>query len=200
MNKGFNAQKSLGDHRRCGCVDARRRRTDRFGAAESGRRRGSGRGGSQLLHDCGRGRQRRRGYWVSIVTEDWRWRMVTPAKGDYASIPITPEAKKLADAWDPAKDEAAGEQCKSYGAPAIMRVPGRLHITWQDPNTLKVERDAGEQVRLLHFGKWTLRRMRRPPGRATPSRRGRPHDRWEEEAESVSARLCPRRPDRNMAT
>jgi len=27
------------------------------------------------------------GYWVSLVTEDWRWRMVTPAKGDYPSIP-----------------------------------------------------------------------------------------------------------------
>src|SRR5204862_4205262 len=50
------------------------------------------------------------GNWVSIVTEDWRWRMVTPAKGDYASIPMTPAAKMVADAWDPAKDEAAGEQ------------------------------------------------------------------------------------------
>jgi hypothetical protein len=95
------------------------------------------------------------GYWVSIVTEDWRWRMVTPAKGDYESIPINIDARKAADMWDPAKDEAAGEQCRSYGAPAIMRVPGRLHITWQDPNTLKVETDAGQQVRLLHFGKWT---------------------------------------------
>ena len=94
------------------------------------------------------------GYWVSIVDEDWRWRMVTPAKGDYASIPINPAAKKVADTWDPAKDEAAGEQCKSYGAPAIMRVPERVHITWQDPNTLKVETDAGEQVRLFHFGAW----------------------------------------------
>ncbi len=94
------------------------------------------------------------GYWVSIVTEDWRWRMVTPAKGDYASIPITPEAKKVADAWDPAKDEASGEQCKSYGAPALMRVPERVHITWQDDNTLKVETDAGMQTRLLHFGNW----------------------------------------------
>jgi len=94
------------------------------------------------------------GYWVSIVTEDWRWRMVTPAKGDYASVPINKEALKLADMWDPAKDQAAGEQCKSYGAPAIMRVPGRLHITWQDPNTLQVEIDAGKQTRLLHFGDW----------------------------------------------
>jgi hypothetical protein len=95
------------------------------------------------------------GYWVSVVTEDWRWRMITPAKGDYASIPITPGAKKLADTWDPAKDEAAGEQCRSYGAPAIMRVPGRFHITWQDDNTLKVESDYGMQTRLFHFGSWT---------------------------------------------
>src|SRR5437762_3523851 len=92
------------------------------------------------------------GYWVSIVTEDWRFRMVTPAKGDYASVPLNPEGRKVADTWDPAKDEAAHEQCKSYGAPAIMRVPGRLHITWPDENTLKVETDAGTQTRIFHFG------------------------------------------------
>jgi len=92
------------------------------------------------------------GYWVSIVTQDWRWRMVTPAKGDYQGIQLTPEASKIADAWDPAKDEAAGEQCRSYGAPALMSVPGRLHITWQDDNTLKIETDAGIQTRLFHFG------------------------------------------------
>ncbi len=92
------------------------------------------------------------GYWVSIVTEDWRWRMVTPPKGDYASVPLNPAGRKLADTWDPAKDEAAGNQCKAYGAAAIMRVPGRLHITWQDDNTLKIETDAGMQTRLFHFG------------------------------------------------
>jgi hypothetical protein len=92
------------------------------------------------------------GYWVSIVTQDWRWRMVTPAKGDYLGIPMTVEAKKVADTWDPAKDEAAGEQCRSYGAPALMSVPGRIHITWQDDETLKVETDAGQQTRLLRFG------------------------------------------------
>src|ERR1700719_500881 len=79
------------------------------------------------------------GYWVSVITEDWRWRMVTPIKGDFASIPLTAEGRKIGMAWDPAKDEAAGEQCKAYGAAAIMRVPGRLHITWEDDNTLKVE-------------------------------------------------------------
>ena len=92
------------------------------------------------------------GYWVSIVTQDWRWRMVTPRKGDYQGVQLTPEAAKVADAWDPAKDEAAGEQCKSYGAPALMSVPGRFHITWQDDTTLKVESDAGMQTRLLRFG------------------------------------------------
>ncbi len=92
------------------------------------------------------------GYWVSIVTQDWRWRMVTPGKGDYQGVQMTPAARKVADAWDPARDEAAGEQCKSYGAPALMSVPGRLHITWQDDNTLKVDTDAGQQTRLLRFG------------------------------------------------
>ena len=92
------------------------------------------------------------GYWVSLVTQDWRWRMVTPAKGDYQGVQLTPEGRKIADTWDPGKDEAAGEQCRSYGAPALMSVPGRLHITWQDDRTLKVETDAGMQTRLLQFG------------------------------------------------
>lgn len=91
------------------------------------------------------------GYWVSVVTEDWRFRMVTPAKGDYASVPISAAGRAVADTWDPAKDEAAGEQCKSYGAAGIMRVPGRLHITWENENTLRIDTDAGTQTRLLHF-------------------------------------------------
>jgi hypothetical protein len=94
------------------------------------------------------------GYWVSIVTEDWRYRMVTPAKGDYQGVPMTPEARKIADAWDPAKEEASGELCKSYGAPSILRVPGRLHLTWQDDQTLRMDTDAGKQTRTLHFGTW----------------------------------------------
>jgi hypothetical protein len=95
------------------------------------------------------------GYWVSLVTEDWRFRMVTPAKGDYASITMTPAGRAIADAWDPDKDIAAGLQCKAYGAAGLMRVPTRVHITWADENTLKVETDAGTQTRLLHFGDGT---------------------------------------------
>ncbi len=94
------------------------------------------------------------GYWVSIVTEDWRYRMVTPAKGDYQGVPMTPDARKIADAWDPAKEEASGDLCKSYGAPALLRVPGRLHITWQDDQTLRMDSDAGKQTRTFHFGNW----------------------------------------------
>ena len=94
------------------------------------------------------------GYWVSIVNEDWRFRMVTPAPGDYQGVPMTAESRKVADAWDPAKDEAAGDQCKSYGAPALLRAPGHLRFTWQDDQTLKLETDAGTQTRLFHFGDW----------------------------------------------
>jgi hypothetical protein len=91
------------------------------------------------------------GYWVAYVTEDWRFRMVTPRKGDYQAVPMTEQARKIADAWDPAADEASGNQCKAYGAAAIMRVPARFHIVWQDDNTLRVDSDAGTQTRLFHF-------------------------------------------------
>jgi hypothetical protein len=92
------------------------------------------------------------GYWVSLVTEDWRFRMLTPHKGDYNGVPLNATGARLADTWDPAKDEAAGEQCKSYAAPGLMRVPGRLHVTWQDDNTLRIDTDSGQQTRLFHFG------------------------------------------------
>jgi len=94
------------------------------------------------------------GYWVSVITQNWRLRMVTPARGDYLGIPMTPAAKRVADAWDPAKDEAAGNECKSYGAPGIMNLPERLHIMWPDGNTLRTEIDSGMQTRLFHFGDW----------------------------------------------
>src|SRR5579864_8551569 len=48
------------------------------------------------------------GYWVSIVTEDWRFRMITPPKGDVVGVPLNAAGRKIADTWDPAKDEAAG--------------------------------------------------------------------------------------------
>ncbi len=91
------------------------------------------------------------GYWVAIISEDWRWRMITPSRGDFPSIPINAAAQKIAEAWDPAKDEAAGEACKAYGAPGLMRGPTRLHITWLDDDTLKLETDYGMQTRLFEF-------------------------------------------------
>jgi len=92
------------------------------------------------------------GYWVSVVSEDWRWRMVTPQKGSYPSVPLNAEGRKIADSWDPAKDEAEGNQCKAYGAANILRMPTRLHITWENDNALRVDADAGTQTRLFQFG------------------------------------------------
>jgi hypothetical protein len=113
------------------------------------------------------------GYWVSVVSEDWRWRMVTPAKGDFAGIPFTPEGGRVGQAWNPASDETSGDLCKAYGAAAIMRLPGRLHITWQDDSTLKIETDTGMQTRLLKFdGK--------PANSLEPSRQGFSSAQWEQ--------------------
>jgi hypothetical protein len=77
--------------------------------------------------------------------------MVTPPKGDVASVPVSPEGRKTAQAWDPAADTASGNQCKAFGVGGIMRQPGRLRISWQDDETLKLEFDAGTQTRLLNF-------------------------------------------------
>jgi hypothetical protein len=115
------------------------------------------------------------GYWVSVITEDWHTRMLTAPKGDFGSgipgatagfggqaaaskedpakggnIPYNKAGGQLAFAWDPAKDEADGNQCRAYGAPGVLRQPGRLHITWEDDNTLRIDTDAGTQTRLLH--------------------------------------------------
>ena len=92
------------------------------------------------------------GNWVAVISEDWRWRMVTPSKGDFPSVPLNLKGQEVAEAWDPAKDEAAGEQCRAYGAPGVMSGPTRLRISWLDENTLKLDTDYGTQTRLFRFG------------------------------------------------
>ena len=91
------------------------------------------------------------GNWVAQITEDWRWRMITPPKGDYASVPLNALGRQTADGWDAAADAAAGEACRAFGAGGIMRLPTRLKVAWTDASTLRVETDLGQQVRVLHF-------------------------------------------------
>jgi hypothetical protein len=88
------------------------------------------------------------GQWVAIVNEDWRWRMVTPPKGDYASVPLNEEGRRVADQWDVSQDGA----CEAYGAAALLRMPTRLRIRWDGDERLVLETDAGRQVRNLDFG------------------------------------------------
>src|SRR3989454_606799 len=123
------------------------------GVGLSGQGRGEGRGAAPPPTPKAAAPVDLTGYWVSVVTRDWRWRMVMPPKGDFSGVPVTDAARKAAETFDPAKDEAAGEQCRAYGAAGLMRIPGRLHITWQDDNTLKMETDAGQQTRTFTFGK-----------------------------------------------
>jgi hypothetical protein len=111
------------------------------------------------------------GNWVSLITDDWVYRMITPKKGDYLYVPLNAEGKRVADTWDPARDQAAGEECKGYAAPAIMRLPSRVQISWQDDNTLKLDIDNGMQTRLFRFG------QREPQG--ARSWQGWSYARWE---------------------
>jgi hypothetical protein len=110
------------------------------------------------------------GYWVALVTDDWRYRMLTPPKGNADYMPVNAEARKVMDSWDPAKDEAAGEACRAYGAAGIMRLPGRMHITWESDNVLKMDLDAGTQTRRFVFGA--------PPPAGEPSWQGSSSARW----------------------
>ena len=87
------------------------------------------------------------GTWVSLITEEWRWRMTTPPRGDYISLPLSDEGRRVADAWTPAMDGS----CKAYGAGGVMWLPTRLRISWDGDRALKVETDAGQQTRLLGF-------------------------------------------------
>jgi hypothetical protein len=116
------------------------------------------------------------GYWVSVVSEDWRHRMTTPRKGDYESLPLNAEGRRVADTWDLAKDNQAEVQCKAFGIGGIMRQPGRLHITWQDDNTLKMDFDAGTQTRLLYFDK---SKMPSPSEKAEKTWQGISFAQWE---------------------
>jgi hypothetical protein len=78
--------------------------------------------------------------------------MIAPPKGDFASLPLTKAAQDAANRADMSQVEASGRACDAYGTPVIMREPGRVRISWQDASTLRIDTDAGEQTRLLHFG------------------------------------------------
>ena len=109
------------------------------------------------------------GYWVSPIIEDWKYRMVIPNKGVFGGIPLSAEGQKVGNAWDPAADEKAGEQCRAFGAAGIMRLPSRLHITWQDDSTLKIDIDTGTQTRVFAF---------RPSPAGEPSWQGQSLAQW----------------------
>ena len=134
--------------------------------AQQGRVAGPGRGGtprSSAFLDL-------TGQWVSVISEDWRWRMVTPPKGDTASVPLSPAGRKLADAWDLAADRARGDLCRAFGPPGLIRQPGRLRIRWENDDTMLVEFDAGMQTRRFQFAA--------ADPAASPSLQGRSVARW----------------------
>jgi hypothetical protein len=120
--------------------------------AEAQRGDGPGRGGPPPTPRAAAGIDLT-GTWVAVVSEDWRWRMVTPPRNDVASVPLNAEGRKVAAAWDLDQDNASGNQCRAFGAAGVMRQPMRVQIAWQDDHTLRVTTDAGEQTRLFRFAR-----------------------------------------------
>jgi hypothetical protein len=112
------------------------------------------------------------GNWVAQITEDWRWRMITPPKGDYASVPLNALGRQMADGWDAAAVTASGEACRAFGAGGIMRLPTRLKVAWTDASTLRVETDLGQQARVLYFD-------RGAPADTAPSWQGHSVAEWQ---------------------
>lgn len=124
------------------------------------------------------------GYWVSVITEDWRYRMLTPPLGEVAGIPVNQEGLRAAKEWQYEKAVADGEQCRAFGAGGVMRMPIRLHITWQDDTTLKVDIDNGQQTRLFHFGA-------QPQSAGEPTLQGVSTASWETLREAVGQAVLP---------
>ena len=114
------------------------------------------------------------GYWVSVVSEDWRWRMLTPPKGEAPGVPLSAEGRKVAETWDLDRDNSTGQQCKAYGAPGIIRIPTRIRVTWQDDYTLRLDFDAGKQTRLIRFAGGPAQ-----PARSEPSLQGTSVGTWQ---------------------
>jgi hypothetical protein len=115
------------------------------------------------------------GQWVAVVNEDWRWRMITPPVGDTASLPLNERGRAQALAWSLDRDRSEGDLCKAYGLPGLMRQPTRIRIDWEDDDTLRLEFDAGRQVRKLEFG---------PSAAGTPSLQGYSEARWFRQVQS----------------
>src|SRR5580765_1341614 len=118
------------------------------------------------------------GYWVSLIVDEWRFR-VTPQKGDIAYLPLNNQARQIANAWDPDKDQADGNACRAYGAIGVMQRPGRLHITWDGDNALKIETDAGTQTRTLRFGNPSTGSGQAPAAAGEPSWQGYSQAVWQ---------------------
>jgi hypothetical protein len=125
------------------------------------------------------------GNWVSVINDEWRWRMITPAKGDVSFVPVNAEARRLTNAWDLAKDEADGDACRAFGAAGIMHLPTRLKISWADDNTLELDTDAGTQMRLFHFNAPQANATGPAPTSTEPTWQGDSVANWEKQAQGT---------------
>ena len=107
------------------------------------------------------------GYWVSPSWRTGAGAWSRRSKAMPRACPSTPQARPSSTPGIPAKDEAAGDECKAYGAPGLMRVPGRLRIRWQDDDTLEDRSRRRRADALAALRRGAARTASRRAGKAT---------------------------------
>src|SRR6266571_570633 len=91
------------------------------------------------------------GYWVSVVTEDWVYRMVTPSKALVPVFRCTPKDAKWRMLGIPQKMKPRAINVRSTERLQSSGFQGACILHGTPDYTLKIETDAGTQTRLLNF-------------------------------------------------
>ena len=91
------------------------------------------------------------GFWGPRVHEDHKYRWEGPEHGEYDGLPLTAEAYAIADAWDPMEYYRPENQCSPMGITMILRIPGNVHISYEDENTLRIDSEIFGMTRRVYL-------------------------------------------------
>ena len=127
------------------------------------------------------------GYWVSEVTEKWRYRMLVPDKGDYVQVPLNPEGRKVANAGIRRKIKRLAKHANRTVPPVCCKSPGGSTFIGRMTTRCAWIRIPGPRhASFISVG--LRRRTKHPRGKDTRWRSGAEQNR--ETAVTAKADLC----------